>query len=134
METVNFEKFFTDDELKKLFPEDRSDKFFDALLGDPSEGAYDISLKFKQFSNNNLLFEIHLTKRADKCLVCNLTYGLPEVFSRHPVINIRGLVNEIDILIGRHAKCGKWQLGATREVSKSLHIIPLTIFLDSLSI
>ena len=40
-------EIFTRDVLKKLFPKNRSDNFFDALYGDPAEGAYDICLEFK---------------------------------------------------------------------------------------
>ena len=42
-----FNDNFTPDVLKKLFPEDRANRFFDALFGDPAEGAYDINLEFK---------------------------------------------------------------------------------------
>jgi hypothetical protein len=34
METRGFDKLFAPDVLKQLFPEDRSDQFFDALYGD----------------------------------------------------------------------------------------------------
>jgi len=85
MATESFDGIFTQDVLKKLFPEDRADQFFDALFGDAEEGAYDISLEFKGQSQNKLEFEFHLKQRPGKCLACNLTYGLPQVFSRHGV-------------------------------------------------
>ena len=116
--------------MESLFPEDRADRFFDALYGDAAEGTYDIGLEFREQRRNRLLFELQLRQRPNKCLSCNLTYGLPEVFSRHPIINIKRLVQEIEqLLIGR-ATCIAWQLGRTREISRELHVIPLTISLD----
>lgn len=130
MTSDNLKDIFTADAVKRLFPDDRADQFFDALLGDAMEGAYDILLEFKEHTANELRFEFHLKRRPEKCLVCSLTYGLPEVFSRHRIININGLVEDIDKLIDGHAKCTDWQLGATREVSADLHTIPFTVFLD----
>ncbi len=115
--------------LQKIFPADRADHFFEALLGAASEGAYDIDLIFIENLDHRLDFEFHLQRRPGKCLVCNLTYGLPQVFARHPVIDIKGLVRAIDRKLNGKARCADWELGATREVSKELHIIPLTIFL-----
>ena len=121
---------FTPDVLNELFPDHLSDMFFDALYGDAGEGVYDIRLKFKGHRENRLEFELHLVQRAGKCLNCHLTYGLPSVFSRHPIINIKGLVQNIDKLLDGFALCTDWQLGSTREVSSDLHVIPLIIFLD----
>ena len=130
MAEPNYSEIFTREVLEKLFPENRSDNFFDALYGDPSEGAYDISLEFKGHGQDRLHFEFHLKERPGKCLACNLTYGLPQVLSRHPVINVKGVVQEIDNLLNGRSKCGEWQLGRTREVSRKLHIVPLTIKLE----
>jgi hypothetical protein len=120
---------FTDDALQKLFPAGRANDFFDALFGDASEGAYDISLKFSGYRSENkeLHFALHLIQRPGKCLACNLTYGLPEVFSRHPVINIKGLVADINKLLEGRLNCKKWSLTSTKSVSSALHIIPLVI-------
>ena len=125
----SFDDVFTQDVLKELFPEDRSNQFFDALFGDPNEGAYDISLKFKEYDRNELRFELHLKSRPGKCLACNLTVGLPKVFGRHPIINIEGLVKEIDRLLNGKSKCLGWRLGQTMEISADLHFIPLSISL-----
>ena len=122
-----YNEIFNKDALKKLFPEDRSDNFFDALYGDASDGAYDISLEYKGNSKNELHFEFHLKERPGKCLVCSVTYGLPQVFGRHPIIDVKGLVQEIDQLLQGKAKCLDWQLGRTNEVSKRLHVVPLVI-------
>ena len=121
---------FTNDALNKLFPATKSDDFFDALYGDANEGAYDIKLAFRGQSANSLNFELELHERPGKCLACNLTYGLPEVFSRHPIINIKGLVEEINSLLGDNATCTDWKLAATNSVSKSIYSIPLILSLQ----
>ncbi len=77
--------------------------------------------------------EFHLKKRPDKCLVCSLTYGLPQVFSKHPVINVKGIVEQIgQILINKKEckECTGWELGRTQEISDDLHTIPLVLFLN----
>ncbi len=128
---VEMKNIFTDDILRSLFPSERADDFFDALFGDASEGAYDIVLKYNDYlpETKELYFELQLIQRPGKCLACNLTYGLPEVFSRHPVINIKGLVAEIDGLLGDNGSCKSWTLKHTNSVSSTLHIIPLIITL-----
>ena len=130
MEKDSLGDLFNRAALKSLFPRERAGRFFDALFGDPSEGAYDIGLEFKGHNRDNLLFEFHLSQRPGKCLACNLTLGLPEVFSRHPVINVKGLIKEIDKLLDGRARCVGWKLGYTREVSDTLHVIPLTVSLQ----
>ena len=116
---------FTDDTLQALFPEDRADAFFDALFGDAEEGSYDIALGYEGNYGDALNFELRLTQRAGKCLACNLTYGLPQVFSRHPIINVQGIADSVGEAVGNNNV--SWQLGATKEVSSDLHIIPLVI-------
>lgn len=123
----DFDTLFNQQNLDSLFPKERSDQFFDALYGDAAEGAYDIRLGFKGADNNHLKFDIELHQRPGKCLACNLTYGLPEVFSRHPIVDVKGLVARIDDLLVDQAQCQGWQLGATREISRQLHVVPLTI-------
>ncbi len=124
---------FTPDTLEKIFPPDRADRFFDALYGDAKDGAYDIRLHYKGHApdKKELVFEFQLKQRPGKCLACNLTYGLPQVFSRHPVINVRGLVQEIDRLLTGNGRCAAWRVGVTREISHSLHAVPLIISLQS---
>ncbi len=127
MTEERFEDIFTQEALENMFPKNRADNFFDALYGDASEGAYDISLKFDGSNTDALYFEFHLKERPGKCLACNVTYGLPQVFSRHPIINVKGVVQEIDQLLDGRAKCGEWRLGRTHEVSRKLHTVPLAI-------
>ena len=115
--------------LNQIFPPGTDDRFFEALLGDAAEGAFDICLKFAEQHHNQLRFTFDLKQRPGKCLTCSLTYGLPHVFSRHPVINVKERVKQIEHLLGEDAHCCDWQLGTTREVSSVLHTVPLTIFL-----
>jgi hypothetical protein len=128
--TINYHALFSQDKLDSLFPMERSNQFFEALFGDSEEGAYDIRLAFKEIQSNTLLFELELHQRPGKCLACNLTYGLPKVFSRHPIIDINGLVDQLDKLLDGQARCKDWQLGRVREVSRQLHVMPLMIDLD----
>jgi hypothetical protein len=128
--TVNYRKLFCQEALDSLFPLDRANQFFEALFGDSDEGAYDIRLAFKENQTDTLLFQFELHQRPGKCLACNLTYGLPKVFSRHPIIDIKGVVDQLDRLLGDRVRCGQWQLGGVREVSKELHVIPLAIDID----
>lgn len=129
MTTADFNRIFDADVLKRLVPETLADRFFDALYGDAADGAYDISLHYGGNSDHQLTFEFHLNERPGKCLVCNLTYGLPEVFSRHPLIDVKGLVSKIEgLLEGEHTISG-WKIGRTREISRKRHIIPLMISL-----
>jgi hypothetical protein len=123
------EQLFTDKALKALFPPERSNDFFDALFGDASEGAYDIALSFEGYdqAGQTLRFLLNLHERPGRCLACNLTHGLPEVFKRHPIINIKGLVAEIERLLGGEMVCADWTLGYTIQKGRSLHCIPLTI-------
>ena len=127
MPTDTIETVLTPENLARIFPQERSDDFFEALFGDASEGAYDIELAYRQYDGHTLTMDLLLHERPNCCLACNLTQGLPQVFSRHPVINISGVVRELDALLGDHATCGDWSLGHTEQRSGSLHVIPLTI-------
>jgi hypothetical protein len=129
MIATDYYMLFSDEILAEIFPPTRADEFFEALFGDADEGAFDITLKFAEHDQDNsrLHFELHLTERPDKCLACNLTFGMPDVFARHPIIDMNGVVKDIERVIGGPVKCGDWQLGHTRTVSNSLHVIPLAI-------
>ena len=121
-------ELFNPESLQQLFPKARSDEFFEALFGDASEGAYDICLEFASNPDpKTYKFELHLKQRPGKCLACNLTYGLPEVFSRHPGLNIKGLAAELAVKLGLPPEQVTWKLGVTKSVSKALHIIPFIV-------
>jgi hypothetical protein len=121
---------FDTESLKEIFPKEKTDAFFEALYGDASEGAYDIELVFKGEDNNRLHFEFHLRQRPGKCLACNLTYGLPEVFRRHPIIDIKGIVGGIERTLMPAYRVVGYHLGRTREYSRTLHAIPLILELE----
>jgi hypothetical protein len=130
MATDPFASIFTPAALKDVFPPERTDRFFEALLGDAADGSYDIELAYAGSGENQLFFDLRLHQRPGKCLACNLTYGLPKVFSRHPVINLAEVVDRLDDLLSDTANCIDWQLGRTREVSRGLHVVPLQIMLN----
>ncbi|HBT96156.1 MAG TPA: pancreas/duodenum homeobox protein 1 [Desulfobulbaceae bacterium] len=118
---------FTPEALRKLFPPQRTNEFFEALFGDADDGAYDISLAYRGNSDKQLSLEFLLRQRPGQCLVCSLTRGLPPVFSRHPIINVEGLARDIDKLAAGRFHCTDWQLGETIQENEALHRIPLTI-------
>ncbi len=118
-------QLFSKEFLDEVFPPERTDQFFEALFGDPEEGAYDIRMSLLSGSEKSLNFLFELHQRGNACLACNLTHGLPHVFRRHPVIDINGVAEKL----ARRAGWEKWewQLGSTEEVSRALHVIPLSI-------
>ncbi|NNK96916.1 MAG: pancreas/duodenum homeobox protein 1 [Desulfobacterales bacterium] len=115
---------------RKIFPPKRTIDFFEALLGDADEGSYDIELQYAGASGKQINFDLLLHERPGHCLACNLTLGLPQVFSRHPIINIAGIVDEIDQILGEKAITGEWNLGYTQQRSNAMHAIPLAIELE----
>lgn len=129
MDTSKIDALFTPDALIEMFPKERSNEFFDALFGDASEGAYDIELAYGGTAGNTLTMELRLHERPGCCLACNLTQGLPQVFSRHPIINVKGVVEDVDKLLGDEASCSEWALGYTEQREKAMHVIPLNITL-----
>lgn len=122
MNQTGLEKITAQDFLDSLLPPEKSDQFFEALYGDASEGAYDIRLECLCVSSDRIVLAFNLVQRPGKCLVCNLTYGLPTVFQRHPLIDIKGMVRKIE---AAGLKISSWRLGETEENSAALHVIPL---------
>jgi hypothetical protein len=129
MKHEDLDNLFTKKVLEDILPPQLSNDFFEALYGDANEGAYDISLSFINYvpAQKVLSFELKLLERPDKCLSCNLTYGLPQVFSRHPMINVKGMVEKIEALVGGDTKCIGWELGRTQTPAATVHAIPLII-------
>ena len=115
------EQILTQDFLDTLVPPETGDRFFEALYGDASEGAYDIRLKFLKADEKQIVLAFDLTQRPGKCLMCSLTYGLPTVFSRHPLINIKKIVEKIG---EKGFRIKEWRLGETGEINSSNHTIP----------
>lgn len=125
-----FDNIFTPEVLSGILPRDTADRFFEALFGDPSEGAYDIFLVYRGHKGERLFFDLELRQRPGKCLACHLTYGLPQVFSRHPVLDLKGLVERICGLLKGEGRCNGWSLGSTKEVRRDLHVIPLVLSIE----
>lgn len=112
--------------LDSIFPsKERTDAFFDALFGGAEEGAYDIRLVCRTVEANRAALAFELHQRPGKCLACNLTYGLPQVFQRHPVLNVAGVARAVADHLGWTEV--SWKLGATEEISRELHAIPLLL-------
>lgn len=130
MDTKAIDTLFTPKTLQQLFPKERTNDFFEALFGDANEGAYDIELAYGGTNGKKLSMELRLHERPGCCLACNLTQGLPQVFSRHPIINVAGIVADVDKLLGDSIKCQEWSLGYTEQRSKELHVIPINITLS----
>ena len=128
MDVKQFTETFSPKTLALLFPADRADSFFDALFGDAEEGAFDIGLSYSGCEGKELNFELQLKERPGKCLACHLTRGIPDVFLRHPIIDLRGLVRKISELAGS-SKEPEWKIGQTREITRKLHVVPLTVCL-----
>ncbi|WP_302580321.1 hypothetical protein [uncultured Desulfovibrio sp.] len=112
--------------LDGIFPAQRTDDFFDALLGSAEEGAYDIRLVCRNVTSARAQLAFELRRRPGKCLVCNLTYGLPQVFQRHPVLDVAGVAREVAQRLGWPENT-PWKLEPTEEISPELHAIPLVL-------
>ena len=122
---MQLDTVFSKEKLEELFPASKTDEFFDALYGEAESGAYDIELSFVKATDVVLEFAFNLNQRNGACLACNLTYGLPQVFMRHPIINVKGLVDEIASIAGKSEVT--FEIGRTQEESNARHIIPLVI-------
>ena len=122
---------FTKDWADSVFPAQRTDDFFEALFGGAEEGAYDISLRFVEQRGNSYEFALDLKQRPGKCLACNLTHGLPQVFARHPIINVKGVAEAVAAALGKSPADVSWKLNSTREQSSALHFVPLLITVSS---
>jgi hypothetical protein len=129
MDLKKADEVFTPAQLKDIFPWQRSNDFFDAFYGGSEDSHFDIRLVFNGAEDNRLYFSFELIQRPGKCLACNMTYGLPHVFARHPIINVKGLAQEIASLMGVDPKAMQWTLGNTQTRSSELHEIPLIVSL-----
>lgn len=123
------EEVITDEFLERLFPQEKADEFFEALYGGAETGAFDIALRCKGFNEPEkvLFLEFVLTERPGKCMACSLTQGLPPVFERHPVINIKNIVKKIEKKISPDWSVEDWSLGSTNALSSNTNSIPLML-------
>ncbi len=114
------------DVLDRIFPPEKTDAFFDALYGGAEDGAYDIRLTCKSADADDIELAFELVRRPGKCLKCSLTYGLPEVFRRHPLLNIAEVATRVAQAAGMEGDIA-WELGQVRELGDDLHVIPFNI-------
>ncbi len=131
MTSSSYASILNSEKLAALFPPERGTAFFDALYGDAEEAAFTIRLEFLRADAHRLHFQFCLEQRPGKCLACNLTYGLPAVFARHPVIDLNGLVSAIGQTLNISDSSLRGHLGQTETRSSSLHLIPLTISIQT---
>lgn len=132
MDLRQLESAITEEFISGLFPPEKTDEFFNALYGGAETGAFDISLHLADIdkATNSLLLEFRLTERPGKCLACNLTYGLPQVFDRHPVIDLKGISAAIERALEPGISVKGWRIGTTESRNPTLSVIPLRIFLE----
>ena len=51
----SYEEIFSRENLEQVFPPERTAQFFEALFGDPEEGAYDIRMSLLTSSERKLV-------------------------------------------------------------------------------
>ncbi len=123
------QEIFTAENLQKLLPPERVEAFFEAFyFGE--EPAYHLKLGAGRVSPDRIHLELHLEARPGKCLACNLTWGLPQVLEKHPLLNLPQTVEELEKLLPQGVKVKRWYLGPTEERTPELHVIPLVIELE----
>lgn len=111
--------------IEEIFTPEKTDEFFDAIYGGAEEGVYTIVPVIKKLMPDMALLAFELRRRPGQCLKCSLTYGLPEVFRRHPLLNVAGLAREIAHKVGWNNY--SWELGETEEHGDDLHSIPFIV-------
>ncbi|HFC98410.1 MAG TPA: pancreas/duodenum homeobox protein 1 [Thermosulfurimonas dismutans] len=119
---------FSEEQIKTLLPREKIEAFFEAFyFGE--EPAYDLELGLGHFDPEQRLvrLELRLKARPGRCLACNLTWGLPEVFKRHPALDLQGVVGRLEGLLPDGWKVRDWTLGTTEEIDEELHVIPLIV-------
>ncbi len=117
------------DFLSLLFPPGRDDEFFEALYGGAEDGAFDIRLTLEGVREEagEVVLAFTLTERPGKCMACSLTYGLPPVFERHPIINLKGILDGVSQRLAPDWKVEGYKIGATAPKAPKVNIIPLAI-------
>lgn len=118
---------FTSECPNDLFPIQRTNDLFGVLSGDAEEEACDIRLVVdpEEGDDGELHFYFELRQYTGRCLVCNLTYSLPQVFGRHPIINLKGLVSDIASHAGWEPGDVRWHAGTMGSLSGVLYRTPL---------
>lgn len=117
-------------QLDAIFPSERTNAFFEALYGDIEEGPYDIRLECAEQGGDKIVLNFDLIKRPGKCLACNFTYGLPQVFARHPVINAGEIARKVADALDWKGELN-WKFLPTQEISDDVHKVPFVIELQN---
>ncbi|MDO5483624.1 MAG: hypothetical protein Q4F27_01825, partial [Desulfovibrionaceae bacterium] len=60
-------------------------------------------------------------------LIAKVERLLPQVFQRHPVLNVAGVARAIAQKLGWPEESINWRLGTTEEISRKLHAIPFLL-------
>ena len=125
-------KLFSEKFLEELFPPKKSDDFFDALYGGAESGAFDITLAEEGLNEktNELYMYFLLTERPGKCMACHLTSGLPGVFERHPVIDLKGIAKKIEEILAPDWSINGWSVGSTMTKGPKENMIPFILKLN----
>jgi len=121
---------FSEEWIKGLLPRKKIEAFFEAFyFGE--EPAYDLELGLGEVSleQKRIRLDLRLLARPGRCLACNLTWGLPPVLEKHPLLNLEEIVRRIEERLPEGLKVKNWELGAVREINSELHVIPLWIYL-----
>ena len=115
--------------LGSIFPPGRDDEFFEALYGGAEEGAFDIRLTLEGVNEERreVVLAFTLTERPGKCMACSLTYGLPPVFERHPIIGLSGIVDAVKERLAPDWRVEEYRLGPTSPKAPKVNIIPLVL-------
>jgi hypothetical protein len=118
-----------EEKLTELFPKNRDNEFFNAFYGGSEDGAFDIMLSFDNYDSqkSELFFEFRLKERPGKCMACHLTYGLPNVFEKSPIINLKGIIKGIDEMLQPYYGVQEYSLGRTIPKAPKINIIPLVV-------
>lgn len=114
--------------IKSLLPAERVEEFFEAFyFGE--EPAYFLELGLREWNPEagKIVLELRLKARPGKCLACNLTSGLPDVFKRHPILNLAGVAEEVVNRLGDGFRLESWELGWTERLNPDLHVVPMVI-------
>ncbi len=114
--------------IKSLLPAERVEEFFEAFyFGE--EPAYFLKLGLREWNPEagKIVLELRLKARPGKCLACNLTSGLPDVFKRHPILNLAGVAEAVVNRLGDGFRLESWELGWTERLNQDLHVIPMVI-------
>ncbi len=118
------EKLLGPETLNELLPRQNVESFFESFyFGE--EPAYDLSLGFGGISGDLLRLELLLKARPGQCLACNLTWGLPEVMAKHPMLDLAGMIKRLEEKLA--VNVASWELGPTEERGADLHVIPILV-------